>query len=373
MSAEPCTGVLLVADSPGHLLERIARSWQCYSGGTHGKVVCSETVPSYVRCRLAERAGLVHWLDPLGFAVCARAVRVPQIAMIYHLTDPEIPLMLRALKHADAITTISRDWQGRLEAMTGRTVTLIPSAVDVGHFHPVSVTDSMRACSGIPPGSFVVGFVGKATANANGRKGLELLEAVLLRAGGRWPDLVVLLVGPGWEALGERLGRARVQVVRRAFTTSEETASCYPLMDALLVTSTDEGGPYTVLEAMACGVPVVTTCVGHVPEVVTHGVTSFIAAPDAEAFMVSLTLIRNGGQPMLALRARAREFIVSARDERRLIPQVDFARVYDDAVATFAIRTRRELAVRSANLMRLAGRFAARSLMRRRGAGRVRN
>lgn len=372
MSAEHRTGVLLVADSPGHLLERIARSWQCYSGGTHGTAVCSETEPSYVRCRMAERAGLVHWLDPLGFAVCARAVRVPQVAMIYHLTKPEIPLMLRALRHADAITTISKDWQGRLEAMTGRTVTLIPSAVDVGHFRPVAVTDSVRASAGIPARSFVVGFVGKATANANGRKGLELLEAVLLRAGSRWRDLVVLLVGPGWEAFGERLGRAGVHVVRRTFATSEETASCYPLMDALLVTSSDEGGPYTVLEAMACGVPVVTTSVGHVPEVVTHGVTGFIATPDADAFMESLTAIRDGGQSIVALRAHAREFIVRERDERLLIPRVDFAHVYDDAVATFAARTRRELAVRSANLMRLAGRFAARSLMRRRGAGRVR-
>ena len=86
----------------------------------------------------------------------------------------------------------------------------------------------------------------------------------------------------------------------------------------------------------------------------------------------SLAAIRNGGQPILALRARAREFIVRERDERGLIPRADFARVYDDAVATFATRTRRELAVRSANLMRLAGRFAARSLLRRRGAGRVR-
>jgi glycosyltransferase involved in cell wall biosynthesis len=50
----------------------------------------------------------------------------------------------------------------------------------------------------------------------------------------------------------------------------------YHRIDLLAVTSIAEGTPNPVLEAMACGVPVVSTPVGHVPELIVHGKNGWI-------------------------------------------------------------------------------------------------
>jgi len=63
----------------------------------------------------------------------------------------------------------------------------------------------------------------------------------------------------------------------------------------LVVPSTEEGLPTIVLEAFACGVPVVATAVGGTPEVNRHGETGFLVPP-ADPHQLAhfiLTLLRD--------------------------------------------------------------------------------
>jgi glycosyltransferase involved in cell wall biosynthesis len=49
--------------------------------------------------------------------------------------------------------------------------------------------------------------------------------------------------------------------------------------DILIAPSLDEGLPYTLVEAINCGIPIITTCVGGVPEIVEHEVNGFLVKP----------------------------------------------------------------------------------------------
>jgi len=88
----------------------------------------------------------------------------------------------------------------------------------------------------------------------------------------------------------------------------------YSSMDALLVASRFEGGPYTMLEAMACGTPVIATPVGLVPEVIEDGISGIrVAATDSVSALVdgmdrfrALTPIAR-----TAMGGRAREVVVT--------------------------------------------------------------
>jgi glycosyltransferase involved in cell wall biosynthesis len=57
------------------------------------------------------------------------------------------------------------------------------------------------------------------------------------------------------------------------------------------MTSINEGTPVCILEAMATGLPVVSTDVGGIPEMVQHGITGYLA-PAKDAEKISIEMIR---------------------------------------------------------------------------------
>jgi glycosyltransferase involved in cell wall biosynthesis len=83
----------------------------------------------------------------------------------------------------------------------------------------------------------------------------------------------------------------------------------YRELDVLLSTSHSEAMPLAIMEAMACGLPVVATRVGGVPELVEHGGTGWLVGPgdaDGLAGAVTRVLTRPGEHARMAQRARER-------------------------------------------------------------------
>lgn len=162
---------------------------------------------------------------------------------------------------------------------------------------------------------------------------------MLKAASQRWRDLVLALVGPGWEQLGRSVEELGFRVKRFQYATTEETVQAYWLMDVLLVTSKVEGGPCTILEAMASGVPVVTSLVGHVPEVITDGETGFICkSRKPEEYIRALASLREDAFLRTRVINQAREFVVKERDDRIVIPRIDFVALYSEVTAYYRSR-----------------------------------
>ena len=133
-----------------------------------------------------------------------------------------------------------------------------------------------RAELGLPESAFVVGsFQKDGVGWGDGLepkliKGPDVLLAAVERLQLRIPELVVLLTGParGYVKAGlERLGIAYRHVL---LPDVDSVARAYGAIDLCLVTSRDEGGPRAVLEAMATGVPLVSTRVGQAADLVRH-------------------------------------------------------------------------------------------------------
>lgn len=79
-------------------------------------------------------------------------------------------------------------------------------------------------------------------------------------------------------------------------------ASCY------LCASLREGTPNPALEALACGVPVISTAVGNMPEVITHGVNGLLVERDAQALAQAMRRLR--GEDPAPWRQAARRSIL---------------------------------------------------------------
>ncbi|MEV0595082.1 glycosyltransferase [Nonomuraea cavernae] len=128
----------------------------------------------------------------------------------------------------------------------------------------------------VPESAFLIVHV----ANFRPQKNHDLLLDVAVRVADRDPRAVFLLAGSG--PLRDRvagrvaeLGSDAVRIVGRVPDASRLIAAA----DLLVLSSTYEGLPVVVMEALAAGVPVVSTAVGGVPELIEHGRNGYLTKP----------------------------------------------------------------------------------------------
>lgn len=190
----------------------------------------------------------------------------------------EAPLRNRLARAFDRIVPISDET--RREALDAglepSRIVQIPIGVDVERFHPVapSARTDLRAHYGLPPDRPVVTFVGAF----NGRKNIVWLLDAWERRPHPLASAQLLVVGDavhdpdGAEIrrqVAERLGRLGPAAHWIPFERHIERV--YAASDALVLPSLAEGMPTVVLQAMASGLPVVTTPVGGARELVGDG------------------------------------------------------------------------------------------------------
>ncbi|BCY15474.1 glycosyltransferase family 4 protein [Actinoplanes sp. L3-i22] len=148
------------------------------------------------------------------------------------------------LRRAERVFVLNDSVAAFVESYGGR-VEHLPNGVDTTLFTPLGDKDLARKRLGLPADRVLVLFAGRLVP----KKGYDLLTA----AAGPEYDLVfageghdgVPASGPGVHHLG-RLDPVRL-------------AEAYRASDVFALPSTSEGFPLTVQEAMACGLPVVTT------------------------------------------------------------------------------------------------------------------
>lgn len=105
----------------------------------------------------------------------------------------------------------------------------------------------------------------------------------------------------------------------------------YADIDVVALTSRNEGSPVALIEAMASGVPVVSTDVGGVADVVEHGVSGLLAPMDDAAGIAGhiLTLLADPGMRH-AMGVRGRTKVAATYDAARLV--TDIEALYEDLV-----------------------------------------
>lgn len=103
-----------------------------------------------------------------------------------------------------------------------------------------------------------------------------------------------------------------------------DLANVYSQIDALLITSKNEGTPYSVIEAMTFGCPVVATRVGGVPDMIRHGETGLLfASGDAQAGAAALAEVLSDAALRAKITANARRFVQIQHGHERVVQQID--------------------------------------------------
>jgi glycosyltransferase involved in cell wall biosynthesis len=284
--------VLLVPDVPYWICGTIARAIAAHAPGIEATICSGRLLRSLPN--LKSHAGhfdVVHFLTPQDANKSLETFRgrIATVTTIHHVQDES---SLRSVPASDMVMTASQQWYGRLVELgvAKEKLAIVPYGIDTDLFRPTSVPAkrALRERLGLDRDRFTVGFVGKRSSDAGGRKGTDVFVEGIRLLAQRGEKLQVLVIGPGWESFSASLRDLGVPCVWKPFVLGEtDFAAVYHAMDVYGCTSTIEGGPVPVLEAMASGLCCLATAVGMVPELICDGKNGVrIPFDDSQAFAV---------------------------------------------------------------------------------------
>ena len=271
------------------------------------------------------RFDLIHsqWMVPDGFAgaLLSRDLDIPVVATergylpsyvhgrVWERAEARWALenvdqtVFVAKALAELATTMARPKLEPLVVYTG---------VDRQRFFPAASAQARRAL-GIPERAKVLLLVGHDAL----KKGvLEVLEAIHL-LGDRYKNLLFFIIGSGGatEVVQQRIKRLQLSSVVRAVGVCPqgEIAQWYQASDIVTLPSWREGVPNSLVEAAACGRPVVASNIMGIPEIVEDGKSGLLVQPGdpaglsqaLEALLSDETRCREMGEAA-ALRVRHR-------------------------------------------------------------------
>jgi glycosyltransferase involved in cell wall biosynthesis len=242
-------------------------------------------------------------------------------------SDPWFKLATLGLKRADHLIAISHYTKRSLVDELGispERITVVHHGIDHQRFRPMRTRDSIRVSYRLPEGRRFLIYVG----TENTRKDLGTLVRALAQVRREAPEVALLKVGRAHDdeerqslvELAARLGV--LEAIHFLEDVSEEDLpQLYNLAELYVTPSPYEGFGFPLLEAMACGTPVVYANAGSLPEIAGDaGVAVAPTNPDSLAEGVLSVLRQRDKQSALraAGRKRAAGFTWAASTETML-------------------------------------------------------
>ena len=158
---------------------------------------------------------------------------------------------------------------------------------------------AVRARWGLPPDTYVIAAIGRLSTEKRFDLYLEVCSALAPQL----PQAMFLLVGGGKQEANLKALATRLGLDGRVVFTglTREMSGIYAATDLVMITSDTEGTPHVMLEAMGSGIPVISTAVGGIPELVTSEDQALLVPPgDCEALVEAVMRVQ--GDPKLAAR-----------------------------------------------------------------------
>lgn len=253
-------------------------------------------------CRLND-IDILHAHDAASQATCALAMpacRVPLLMSFHRTRNFESARARDRLRNAlaglrtAAIVTTSQERHSHYRShnhVAADKVLLIPLGTDLERFHPNPARKAaLRSRLQLPEHGLLVGVIGHFGEEKGVDIAIDAFQILCRRCPRIHPELVVLGEGSRERtdyitaaidpALAERIHLVGFQAQSQHWTCG---------FDVLLHAARAEAFGLVLIEAMACGVPVVAPAVGGIPDIVRDRVCGrLVAAPDAKLLAAAL-------------------------------------------------------------------------------------
>ncbi|MEM1376650.1 MAG: glycosyltransferase family 4 protein [Pseudomonadota bacterium] len=161
---------------------------------------------------------------------------------------------------------------------------VIYHGVDTNRFVPPTCKTDVKASLGLDPSKKVIGCTGRIRPS----KGTDIFVDAMVSLLPENPNWIAVITGRTTsehvtfkEQLETQIASSGLQDRIRFVGEVEEILHWYQAFDLFVAPSRNEGFGLTPLEAMACGVPCVTSDAGVYPDIIRQGKTGYVVAPFA--------------------------------------------------------------------------------------------
>jgi L-malate glycosyltransferase len=208
-----------------------------------------------------------------------RAERLRIISFLYGLVESFV------LKHANlviAADNITKEYYQQEYPWIYKKIRVIPMAIDLSVFKLLE-RDCLRRQYGFKESDKVVMYLGRIAKEKNLGFLLRSFQFVLKSL----PESELVFVGDGKDINNLQQLTKDLQLTRVQFMGAQEPNKVPEILncaDVLVLCSISEGSPNVVKEALACGVPVVSTSVGDLPTIIVNDKIGKIVDADEEKF-----------------------------------------------------------------------------------------
>lgn len=219
------------------------------------------------------------------------------------------------LRKRDRVVGVGEDVRRALidnEGLPPNRVGVIYNGIDLHGFGNVNGRDHVRAEVrrelGIAGSSVVAIQVARLDALKDHITAVQTMAQVVKTR----PDIHLVMVGDGpeREAISSAIRENSLESSVHLLGTRSDISQLLESADIFLLTSISEGIPLTILEAMAAGLPVVSTSVGGVPEVVENQKTGLLCEPRDPIQLCNAILRLTNDEP--------RRHVMGAAGQRRV-------------------------------------------------------
>jgi glycosyltransferase involved in cell wall biosynthesis len=209
---------------------------------------------------------------------------------------------------------------------------IIPLGIDLHVFHAAADDNALRSEIGSDKDDFLIGFVGRLTEIKNIPLLLNTARQLSLNGNRAESKLRFLIIGEGHlrEALERQTAELGLASQVSFLGNREDIAEVYSALDAVALTSLNEGTPLSLIEAMAAGRPVISTSVGGVADllgskcvegdgfsVCERGIGT--KSDSVDSFANGLTYLVKNRDARQEMATRARDFALSRFSKDRLV------------------------------------------------------
>lgn len=283
--------------------------------------------PLHIRRALQQfKPTLIHVATPFNLGLCgihyARKHDIPLIASYHTNFDQYLPfynlqwmakLLWAYLEwfHRDCGTIFvpSKSTYSDLTRRGWNTerMEIWSRGIDTSAYHPEVNRDEFLAGHEIGNDKFIVLYVGRLAPEKSVETAIEAFASFQRSV---CPESVMVLAGdgPSMEMLRKKCQDEQADARFIGFTTLPELQRWYAAADVFLFPSPTETFGNVVLEAMACGTPVICADKGGVADTVEHGVNGLRCSPHTQEFADALELLYRNENVRRSMAAKGRAY-----------------------------------------------------------------